>query len=184
MVRQVARVTSPTVRIEVVARYSNEEGACPRCGRTTWHVHQWSQQRKQDANLWSKSVWVLLWKRRFGCRIFRKVFTQADPARSRRRPTTRRSRHKVAHQANEASVRAVARWHGVSERLGHSGVGITLGIYSHVLPGLQAEAAAELHGPLERPYLKLVSKMLANAQSAKQKRPRLGPTLYPKTGGR
>jgi len=32
----------------------------------------------------------------------------------------------------------------VSERLGHSGVGITLDIYSHVLPNLQAEAAAGL----------------------------------------
>lgn len=32
----------------------------------------------------------------------------------------------------------------VSERLGHSGVGITLDIYSHVLPGIQAQAAAQL----------------------------------------
>ena len=32
----------------------------------------------------------------------------------------------------------------VSERLGHSGVAITLDTYSHVLPGLQAEAAAKL----------------------------------------
>jgi integrase len=32
----------------------------------------------------------------------------------------------------------------VSERLGHSGVNITLDTYSHVLPGLQAEAAARL----------------------------------------
>ncbi len=32
----------------------------------------------------------------------------------------------------------------VSERLGHSSVGITLNTYSHVLPGLQAEAAAQL----------------------------------------
>ena len=32
----------------------------------------------------------------------------------------------------------------VSERLGHSGVGITLDTYSHVLPGLQARAAAQL----------------------------------------
>jgi integrase len=29
----------------------------------------------------------------------------------------------------------------VSERLGHSGVAITLDTYSHVLPGLQEEAA-------------------------------------------
>ena len=32
----------------------------------------------------------------------------------------------------------------VSERLGHSGIAITMDIYSHVLPGLQAEAAAQL----------------------------------------
>ncbi|MDR7549491.1 MAG: site-specific integrase [Armatimonadota bacterium] len=32
----------------------------------------------------------------------------------------------------------------VSERLGHSGVGITLDTYSHVLPGMQAQAAARL----------------------------------------
>lgn len=31
----------------------------------------------------------------------------------------------------------------VSERLGHSGVGITLNTYSHVLPGLQEQAAAQ-----------------------------------------
>jgi len=29
----------------------------------------------------------------------------------------------------------------VSERLGHSSIGITLDTYSHVLPGMQAEAA-------------------------------------------
>jgi integrase len=34
----------------------------------------------------------------------------------------------------------------VSERLGHSGIGITLDIYSHVLPGIQAQAAAQLDG--------------------------------------
>jgi integrase len=32
----------------------------------------------------------------------------------------------------------------VSERLGHASIGITLDTYSHVLPGLQAEAAREL----------------------------------------
>jgi integrase len=32
----------------------------------------------------------------------------------------------------------------VSERLGHSTVGITLDIYSHVLPGLQEDAAKKL----------------------------------------
>jgi integrase len=32
----------------------------------------------------------------------------------------------------------------VSERLGHSSVGITLDTYSHVLPGMQGEAARKL----------------------------------------
>jgi integrase len=32
----------------------------------------------------------------------------------------------------------------VSERLGHAGVGITLDTYSHVLPGLQRQAAERL----------------------------------------
>ncbi len=36
----------------------------------------------------------------------------------------------------------------VSERLGHSSVGITLDTYSHVLPGLQEEAVKKLDGAL------------------------------------
>ncbi len=39
----------------------------------------------------------------------------------------------------------------VSERLGHATVGITLDTYSHVLPGLQAEAAKQLDEWLSRP---------------------------------
>jgi integrase len=38
----------------------------------------------------------------------------------------------------------------VSERLGHSGVGITLDTYSHVLPDLQAQAAKEFDAVLAR----------------------------------
>ncbi|TMG06717.1 MAG: site-specific integrase, partial [Chloroflexi bacterium] len=38
----------------------------------------------------------------------------------------------------------------VSERLGHSSVSITLDIYSHVAPNLQADAAAGLDALLKR----------------------------------
>ena len=38
----------------------------------------------------------------------------------------------------------------VAERLGHAGVGITLNTYSHVMPGLQAQAAAEFDRLLAR----------------------------------
>jgi len=36
-----------------------------------------------------------------------------------------------------------------SERLGHSKVGITLDLYSHVLPGMQAEAAAAVDSAVQ-----------------------------------
>jgi integrase len=39
----------------------------------------------------------------------------------------------------------------VSERLGHATVGITLDTYSHVLPGLQEEAARDLDEWLRQP---------------------------------
>jgi integrase len=32
----------------------------------------------------------------------------------------------------------------VSERLGHSGIAITFDLYSHVIPGMQADAADKL----------------------------------------
>lgn len=103
--------------IEVATRYAGEEAACPRCGRMTWQVHQWRQQRKRDARLWDRPVWLLLWKRRFRCRRCRYVFTETDPVCGRRRRTTCRLRGTVARQADEATVRAVSRWEGVSEGL-------------------------------------------------------------------
>lgn len=38
----------------------------------------------------------------------------------------------------------------VSERLGHSSIGITLDIYSHVIPGMQAEAAEKMDAALRK----------------------------------
>jgi transposase len=103
--------------IEVVAQYEEQEAECPRCGRFTWQVHQWHLQRKRDAKLWGKEVWLALFKRRFRCRHCRKVFTEPDPACGSRRRTTRRLRQTVARRASEATVRSVAREEGVSEGL-------------------------------------------------------------------
>ncbi len=103
--------------IEVLAQYRNEETDCPRCGRATWQVHQWHLQRKRDARLWKKPVWLALLKRRFRCRNCRKVFTEQDPVCGRGRRTTARLRETVASWASEATVRAVARVEEVSEGL-------------------------------------------------------------------
>ena len=104
-------------RIEVATEYAGQEAACPRCQRPTWRVHQRRRQRKRDAQLWGKQVWIVLWKRRFRCRPCRYVFTEDDPACGRRKRTTCRLRGEVAQQAQEATVKAVSRWHGVSEGL-------------------------------------------------------------------
>ena len=77
--------------IEVATRYGQEEAACPRCERPTWQVHEWRRQRKRDAELWGKQVWLVLWKRRFRCRACRHVFTEDDPACGRRRRRFHRS---------------------------------------------------------------------------------------------
>jgi len=38
----------------------------------------------------------------------------------------------------------------VSERLGHSSIAVTMDIYSHVLPGMQEEAALAVERLLDR----------------------------------
>lgn len=103
--------------IEVAVRYAAASVDCPRCGRAAARVHQWHGQWKRDEPLWGKTVWLRLWKRRLRCGPCHRVFTEPDPACGPRRRTTCRMRERTAQQAQEASVRAVARWHGVSEGL-------------------------------------------------------------------
>lgn len=103
--------------IEIVGQYERAEMPCPHCGHPTREVHDARPQRKQDADLWDKTVYVLIWKRRFRCRPCRKVFTEDDPVCGRRRRTTKRLRERMALQAEETTVRTVARWHRVSEGL-------------------------------------------------------------------
>ena len=101
----------------MVAEYRTDTGDCPRCGRTTGKIHQSHLQRKRDARLWGKEVWIALFKRRFCCQWCNKVFTEEDPVCGRHRRTTGRLRRAVARLAQEATVRAVSRWEGVSEGL-------------------------------------------------------------------
>ena len=56
--------------------------------------------------------------------------------------------HKLRHTHATALLRANIHPKIVSERLGHSTVGITLDTYSHCLPGMQVEAAASIDAAL------------------------------------
>ena len=49
-------------------------------------------------------------------------------------------RHTHATQLLRAGVHPKV----VSERLGHASIGITLDVYSHVMPGMQEEAAEKI----------------------------------------
>jgi integrase len=71
-------------------------------------------------------------------------------SRTRSEPRLRDLRHTHATQLLKAGVNPKV----VSERLGHASIGITLDTYSHVIPGMQEEAAkkidAGLRGALAR----------------------------------
>jgi integrase len=49
----------------------------------------------------------------------------------------------------------------VSERLGHSSIGITLDTYSHVMPGLQEAAALQFDESMQQDSELSTSEMLA-----------------------
>ncbi|TJW77936.1 MAG: integrase [Mesorhizobium sp.] len=54
-------------------------------------------------------------------------------------------RHTHASQMLSAGVHPKV----ASERLGHSSIGITLDLYSHVMPGMQADAAEQVDVALQ-----------------------------------
>ena len=114
---QVNAVHETPFGVDVVAQYARQDAPCPACGRSTWRVHQWRRQRKQDLELWDKPVALVLWKRQFRCRPCRKVFTEDDPVCGRRRRTTVRLRRQLAREAEDVTVRTTAHWHAVSEGL-------------------------------------------------------------------
>jgi integrase len=62
----------------------------------------------------------------------------------------RMSLHDLRHTHATLLLKAGVPVKVVSERLGHSNVAFTMGVYQHVLPGIQAEAAAVFAKPVEQ----------------------------------
>ncbi|MGO4839193.1 tyrosine-type recombinase/integrase [Rhizobiaceae sp. 2RAB30] len=52
-----------------------------------------------------------------------------------------------------------------SERLGHSTIGIALNLYSHVMPGMQADAAAQIDVMIQAAAAEKGSKMVAGRRN-------------------
>ena len=57
--------------------------------------------------------------------------------------------HDLRHAHASLMLRTGANPKVISERLGHSSIAITMDIYSHVMPGLQEEAAIRLEEALK-----------------------------------
>ena len=60
--------------------------------------------------------------------------------------------HDLRHGHATSLMRAGIHTKIVSERLGHGSVGITLHLYSHVLPDMQDEAVQRIDAALERAF--------------------------------
>jgi integrase len=52
--------------------------------------------------------------------------------------------HDLRHSHASQLLRAGVSVKVVSERLGHSAIGITIDAYAHILPGMQEDAAAKM----------------------------------------
>src|SRR4029453_9311880 len=86
-----------------------------------------------------------------------RVFTDFPQARRLKGVRFHHLRHSHATHMLAAGIHPKV----ASDRLGHSKVGITLDLYSHVMPGMQAEAAAAVDGAMQAAQQRR-TQMLAN----------------------
>jgi integrase len=74
--------------------------------------------------------------------------------------------HDLRHAAATLMLRAGVHPKVASERLGHANTQITLDLYTHAVPGLEAEAASRIHGALSEARKKLNAAAPGNAEQA------------------
>ncbi len=80
------------------------------------------------------------------------AFTSAYRALLHRRNIHNIRFHDLRHSHASQLLRAGVNPKVISERLGHSKVGFTLDVYSHLLPGMQEEAAARVDAELRAAF--------------------------------
>ena len=80
----------------------------------------------------------------------RSISPSTGPGRSARRGLKHLRFHDLRHAHATHLLASGTHPKVASERLGHSKVGITLDLYSHVIPGMQKEAAATVDAALQK----------------------------------
>ena len=118
----------------VSVRYLGMSRACPRCGLTTSHVHQYHRQYKTHRPLWSHPVMLEIRKRRFRCPACGRVFMEDDEVCGWRRRSTRVFRRALAEACKVSTVKDVATSVRVSEALVRRS-------FEEMAPGMMEEAS-------------------------------------------
>jgi transposase len=103
------------IEVEVVHR--RRFALCPCCNSATRSIHQRHWQKKGDIPLQGRTLILVLQKRRFRCGQCGKVFTEPDEICGWRRRTTERFREELYDQACHQTVKRVAQYYGVGQRL-------------------------------------------------------------------
>jgi integrase len=103
------------------------------------HRAQQAQERLTAGPLWQDSGLVFTWPD--GSPIHPQRFSSWFEQHTRAAGLPRIRLHDVRHSYATAALAAGIPAKVVSERLGHANIAITMDTYSHVLPGLDAEAA-------------------------------------------
>ena len=103
------------IEVEVVQR--RRFAICPRCNSITRRIHQRHWQKKGDIPLQGKTLILVLLKRRFRCGQCEKVFTEPDEICGWRRRTTERLREELYVQTCHQTVKRIAEYYGVGQRL-------------------------------------------------------------------
>jgi integrase len=105
-------------------------------------MHRARQEAERDA--WGPDFQEndLVFRREDGSPVHPDSFTQAFDAEVRRCALPRIRLHDLRHSHATIALRAGVPVKVISERLGHENPAFTLKQYAHVIPGMQAEAAA------------------------------------------
>ena len=108
---------------------------------TTFRQRREEQQRRRAAVLSWRNDWNLVFTQDDGAHLDPMQITQAFRVAVRDAPVPRIRLHDLRHTHATLLLQAGVPIKVVSERLGHAQISLTLDIYAHVLPAMDADAA-------------------------------------------
>jgi integrase len=123
-------ITLPCLAIEMLEKHREAQAAVKNALGTDYQVNNLICCR-DDGSLWRPSA-----------------FTSSYRALLKRRNIGNVRFHDLRHSHVSQLLRSGVNMKVISERLGHSRVGFTLDVYSHLLPGMQEEAASKIDAGL------------------------------------